>query len=408
MFVYTQENRSKPFSCDILTENGSHSWGHTMKPDSRVLIVQPCLPEYRVPLFDGLFRIYGPSFKIICGQFDPATGATSTANLPTYAASQANIRAFFGNRLFWQELTPHVRDLEKGDVLVVNGNPRYLSTLWWTQTLRLRGVRVLWWGHGWTPGSNRIRALIRRQLMKAFDAILLYTEIERTEYLHYGFKGETLFAANNALDQTPIVRERNLWTPRSAMSQLVSGGYAGRPFIIFSSRLIAKARLDQALQALAASRTQGLDIGLVVVGDGPKRAEWEARAKQLQVPVTWLGAVFDQQALAPWFSAATAFVYPGAIGLSLLHAFGYGLPVIIHSNTRGHNPEVAAFSDMQNGVSFVENDIESLTGAIVRLFSDSDLREALSRNAIDTVSAQYSMPEMIRRVRAAIDYLRAL
>ena len=62
--------------------------------------------------------------------------------------------------------------------------------------------------------------------------------------------------------------------------------------------------------------------------------------------IRWLGALYEQEVMAPWFLSAKVFVYPGYIGLSIMHAMGYGLPVITHDNMDNQSPEVAA---LRNG-----------------------------------------------------------
>ena len=62
----------------------------------------------------------------------------------------------------------------------------------------------------------------------------------------------------------------------------------------------------------------------------PELPALQSIAEELDVEqyVRWLGSIYDEAQLAPWFLTADAFVYPGAIGLSVLHAMGYGLPVV--------------------------------------------------------------------------------
>ena len=35
------------------------------------------------------------------------------------------------------------------------------------------------------------------------------------------------------------------------------------------------------------------------------------------------------------------FVYPGEVGLSLIHAMAYGLPCLVHSDRLKHMPEIS-------------------------------------------------------------------
>ena len=54
------------------------------------------------------------------------------------------------------------------------------------------------------------------------------------------------------------------------------------------------------------------------------------------------------------------FVYPGGVGLSLIHAMAYGLPSIIHDDRWRHMPEIAAFQDGRTGRTFEREDPGSL------------------------------------------------
>jgi len=65
----------------------------------------------------------------------------------------------------------------------------------------------------------------------------------------------------------------------------------------------------------------------------------------------------NESDLAPWFLSSELFIHPGAIGLSLLHSFGYGLTVITHDNKMLHNPEYAIFEPELTGRNFHKSDI---------------------------------------------------
>src|SRR5205085_9067419 len=105
---------------------------------------------------------------------------------------------------------------------------------------------------------------------------------------------------------------------------------------------------------------------------------------------------------APWFLSSSCFVYPGSIGLSLLHAFGYGLPVITHADRRRHGPEIAALVHEWNGLECDAASPAALADCMRRLCADADLRERLGRHAYETVVNRYSMDIMVDRFVSAI------
>ena len=80
----------------------------------------------------------------------------------------------------------------------------------------------------------------------------------------------------------------------------------------------------------------------------------------LEENVHFVGNLHSEKELAPWFLSAEALIHPGAIGLSILHAFGYGLPVITHNNIKNHGPEFVAFKEGITGLTFIENSKKDL------------------------------------------------
>jgi glycosyltransferase involved in cell wall biosynthesis len=107
--------------------------------------------------------------------------------------------------------------------------------------------------------------------------------------------------------------------------------------------------------------------------------------------------------MAPWFLTAKAFVYPGYIGLSNMHAMGYGLPVITHRNMSNQSPEVAVLQEGMNGLLFEEGNANHLAKMMHRLGSCEEVRVALSRRASETVAAEFTLHEMVRRFWAALE-----
>jgi glycosyltransferase involved in cell wall biosynthesis len=137
---------------------------------------------------------------------------------------------------------------------------------------------------------------------------------------------------------------------------------AGGPFVLFVGRHVAYKGVDVLLRALASS-----DARAVIVGDGPKRTEWEALAQSLHLNgrALFTGDVSDQQ-LKILMHAASALVLPSvtrqeAFGYVQLEAMAAGKPVIS--------------TDLPTGVSWVNQD--GVTGRVVRTGDVDDLRAAM-------------------------------
>jgi glycosyltransferase involved in cell wall biosynthesis len=70
------------------------------------------------------------------------------------------------------------------------------------------------------------------------------------------------------------------------------------------------------------------DVRLVIVGDGPERAELESLAKEIYPDAEFVGAKHGGE-LKSYFEEADLFVLPGTGGLAVQEAMSYGLPIIV-------------------------------------------------------------------------------
>ncbi|MFM8272552.1 MAG: glycosyltransferase, partial [Gemmata sp.] len=125
--------------------------------------------------------------------------------------------------------------------------------------------------------------------------------------------------------------------------------------------------------ALAAPALPGVD--LLMVGDGPLRADLEALAVELRVPdrVHFLGIRTD---IPDLMRAADAFALTSlseAASLTLLEAMASGLPAVV--TAVGGNPEVVRHE--REGLLFPRGDARACAGAIARLFRDPALAARL-------------------------------
>ncbi len=153
--------------------------------------------------------------------------------------------------------------------------------------------------------------------------------------------------------------------------------------------------LLQATQIMARSRPR---LKTIIVGDGSHRDRLEQYAQSLGISdrVIFTGPLYDETSIALWMMNSTAFCYPSNIGLSLLHAFGYGLPVVTTDNPLAQNPEFEALTDRSNGLLYRDGDILDMVSCCERLLDDISLRRQLSARALTAVFEQYSMENMVK------------
>lgn len=356
-----------------------------------IYIIQPAIPKYRIPFFTKLVDKYNGDIFFFGSQQD-FLGVKSDVSQLRGNVSLTDGFLNFKNSLFWHKKLPLFK-YEQDDVVVISGNPRILNYMLLFLICRLRGINTIWWGHGWSAGSRGFFSKIRINMMSLASAVLLYTDYEKNQI---GIKN--CYALNNGLDSSEIenaIKDANL--ERSYETQIKS--------LVFIGRLTEKAELVLLLNALSKTKSE---CKLNVIGGGNKEAEFKKLAADLNIEhrVNWFGPLFNENEIAKVMLSSHAFIYAGSVGLSLIHAFNYGLPAIIHSNREQHMPEFAAFENKLNGLSFTQGNDFSLAEMIDAFFSMSNAeQQQLSNNAKKTIARSYNVDDMLVRFNKIIQEL---
>jgi hypothetical protein len=111
----------------------------------------------------------------------------------------------------------------------------------------------------------------------------------------------------------------------------------------------------------------------------------------------WLGSITDEAMLAPWFLSSQLLVHPSGIGLTLLHAFGYGLPVVTNDDAESQMPEFAAFTPGETGVQFRRGERHSPAKAVCQCLTEDEKRASMARKAKRVAREQYNIMIMAKR-----------
>jgi glycosyltransferase involved in cell wall biosynthesis len=372
----------------------------------RVALFQPALPKYRVPVFNALGALPDveltlfPSPKVKGSSLPQAEGAESFEVIWSPMTKKG---PFFFQPAQHTELKPG-----RFDVAVFSWNARNLDLPKALRQARRLGVGTVLWGHGFSKKEAGWRAALRNRLARKADALLFYNQRACDQLARAGFDRQRLFVAHNAIDQTPIQEAQRAWLDRPDELARFRREHdlEDRPAIIFVSRLEADNRLDWLLEAFQRATREVVEARLIIVGDGSARGELEEQARELGVTdrTTFTGAVYDENQLAPWMLSASAFCYPTNIGLSILHAFGYGLPVITSDALERQNPEIEALRPGENGLTWRHGDVDDLARQLARLLSDRDEAARLGEAARRTVLEHYTLGRMVEGFAAAIRF----
>ena len=371
-----------------------------MSQNFKIRIIQPGITHYRVGLYKGLQLNFGRNIELWAGS-TVATGSSFV--IPGIECDYSHEIRQFG-ALQWQEGLS-LKGLSPGDVLVVCGDMHQLSSLAIVLLARIKKIAVVWWGHHRSASSNRIGEAIRVWFVRSFaDVVLCYTKSGIEWYAQRGIARNRLFATHNTIAIDDVERAKKSITSDCLARFQEEWHLEGKNVILFCSSLRPKTRLDLLLYAMPKIIASVPSAVLVIIGDGPERIQVEALINKLGLKdkVILPGRILEQDKLAPWFMLADLFVYPGAVGLSLLHAFGYGLPAVLHDNPLHQMPEYEAFRDGINGLSFSEGSSSDLAIKITSILMNPQMRKAMSIAALKTIQEEYSMKNMVFEYSCAI------
>jgi glycosyltransferase involved in cell wall biosynthesis len=372
----------------------------------RVVIQQPALAKYRVPVFRELARRPGLDVHLVFAD----DGKVPNVEAEDFRATFVPLKTWRGPgpQVFWHAAQTRYADPAHADVLVLTWNTRYLSLAPALRKARRRGVGTVLWGHGESKRERGWATWLRRRVMGKASATLFYTRTMADRAIAAGADPGRIFVAPNSIDQGPIAAAQGRFLGEPGALARVRGelGLTAGRTILFVSRLERLNNLHLLLEAAAALASDLPGLRVLVVGKGEDGARLERLCETMGLGrvVTFLGAIYEEDRLAPLFCAADVFAYPSNMGLSLLHAFGYGLPVVTGDNRRLHGPEIEALRHEVNGLEYPHDDVGGLTAALRRVLTDEALRQRLGEAARRTVAGEYSLGNMVDGMEAAIRF----
>jgi rhamnosyl/mannosyltransferase len=180
--------------------------------------------------------------------------------------------------------------------------------------------------------------------------------------------------------------------------QPVTGDAAAEPFVLFAGRHVDYKGVDVLLRALAGSAGRA-----VIVGDGPRRAAWEALSRELGLTarVTFTGEVPDAE-LRRLMQTCTALVLPSvtraeAFGYVQLEAMAAAKPVISTDVPSGVS---WVNQDGRTGLVVPAGDAAALGRAVATLLADPLLASRLGGAGRARVEAEFTLERLRERLRA--------
>lgn len=372
-----------------------------------VLIQQRTLPHYRVPFFDHLATLLEEELHVFAG--NPAGMQSVKTNYDLHKAHfQPAINRSYGSGklvVYSQSgLVPLLRRLEP-DVLIVEANPRVISTASGIRWMRKRHQPVIGWGLGVLPWVDFAPLLpLRRGVLgrfyRQFDALLCYSTKGARDYESLGVASERIFIAPNAVSSR---RADEVWSLALMNPHIVTEwrnelGLSNRPVILYVGRLIPSKRASDLIEACSTFRDA---CELVIIGEGPDSERLRNIARD-KFPNTRFLGYLDGEALAKAIAVSDLFVMPGTGGLALQEIMAYGKPAVVAS---GDGTQLDLIRDGVNGFHISAGDVVSLSTILNRMISEPILLKSMGNESRSIIEKEHNLDIMAHRFVKAISYV---
>jgi glycosyltransferase involved in cell wall biosynthesis len=358
--------------------------------DVRVGLQQRIFPSYRKALFEKLALTCGKGFCLYAGKARTEEHVSSADNLAHGEHVAANNLHIGHGKVYFCVQTNILAWLRQWQpqVLIMEANPRYLSSYAALRWAKKHGVKVIGWGLGAPEGEKGVIGFFWRRFLRRFDAVIAYSHKGASEYEALGIPQASIFVAPNAVLPAP------------------AGCYSSRPpdsvtQILFVGRLQARKKVDELITACSQFTREGHALQLTIVGDGPERSALEKLAADILPDTVFTRALHGEQA-APFFQQADLFVLPGTGGLAVQEALSYGLPVIVAEADGTQSNMVRS----ENGWLIDPNNPDGLYNALGAALSTPAVLNEMGKESFRIARDEVNIEMMVSKFTEAIHYVQ--
>lgn len=373
----------------------------------KIVIFQPMLKQYRVPLFERMGHLLaeqGHELRVVCGS-PPSHEQSKGDNVISsngYCLVEKS-QWFFNDKLhFLHHALSHIL---WADFVITEQANKHVHNYLLIIFRMFRFKHFAYWGHGQNRQGNAqsLREKIKKNLSQQCDWWFAYTQGVGNYMAELGYPASKITVLNNSIDTSEF---KQLLAGQSSekvaqFKQELAIDDTAR-IGLFCGSLYADKKLTFLLTSALIIHQKNPDFVLLVVGNGKDRALVEDFANRHSF-IKYMGPLFgEQKALA--FKAAELFLCPGLVGLAILDAFTASLPLLT-SDIPNHSPEIEYLQHDFNGIMTKPLEYD-YAQAVIDIFNAPEELAQLRNNALAS-SSRFSIENMAQNfVRGIVNYFK--
>jgi glycosyltransferase involved in cell wall biosynthesis len=263
-------------------------------------------------------------------------------------------------------------------------------------------MRLVTTVHGWVHHTARTPLYYRvdQLCLPRYEKVICVSDDLLESCLAAGVPAKKCLLLENGIDGVEYTRKQLAVEAKAKLGIPTTGLVIGAV-----GRLEAEKGFDVLIRALHALLVEGLDVRLVIVGEGGERANLERLAREL--------GVADRVQLPGW--QADVRGYFEAMDVFALSSYREGLPNVLLEAMALEVPVVATrvngvprlVQDTRNGLLVEPGDLAGLTTALGRMARSDELREEFRVAGRHTVETRYSFATRMTRLARLYDEMLA-
>jgi glycosyltransferase involved in cell wall biosynthesis len=348
---------------------------------------------YRIPVFNHLGDLLGERFKVFFmalrapnRQWEPSL---EQIRFEYKVLGGLNLRAW-STRGFGCHLNPGVgRALERfAPSLVVVGGYNHATSFLAARSVRRLAAKLYLWCESTLDDARRgSRSTERLKVwfIGRCDGFVVPGRASREYLATYGVTAERIFAAPNAVDSEFFSEGAARAQTDEARERFRKAHNLPEFNVLFVGRLSPEKGFPVTVDVVSRLQAEGLEVGLLVVGDGPRRRDYEKLVSERRLKnVVFFG--FVQQAELPfYYGQADVLMVPSLSepwGLVVNEAMACGLPVLC-SRAVG-----AGYDLVMDGMTGYRcGDAMEYVVPLRSMFGDPQSRKAMSEKCREAIAA---------------------
>ena len=249
---------------------------------------------------------------------------------------------------------------------------------------KMMKMSSIYYGHGLdlSKRNNTLKISIQNLFHLGFNRLLLYS-YDQCKYM-WKIHNHKIYIAKNTLI---LGGYRKL--EKIAKTNIKNKyGICEKYIVLFSGRISERKNFHMFLKMFEKYFADSTKIGFVVVGPGMKQEHSYTVSKYHNFH--YLGPVYDKPRINDIFHMSDVFCVPGSLGLGIVEAMYWGLPVLTMDVI--HGPEAMYIRNGYNG--FILENMHEIAKMIFYLFVNPALLSVLGTNARSTVLNEAGIERM--------------